>query len=121
MNSCEVLNVLRPSMRASILALGTKRQGGRAFIRSSLPVNADSCLPVQLLHAHKDIGGTTIVIVTEVPKLELEEWFRCVFLSTAQSWCIRFTLPLHVYKLLYSLQFVDVCERATHVLQVLAS
>lgn len=32
---------------------------------------------MQLLHAHKDIGGATIVIMTETPKLELEEWFRC--------------------------------------------
>lgn len=33
---------------------------------------------VQICHAYKDIGGTTIVILTETPKLEIQAWFRCV-------------------------------------------
>lgn len=33
---------------------------------------------LQICHAYKDVGGTTIVILTETPKLEIQAWFRCV-------------------------------------------
>lgn len=39
---------------------------------------------LQVCHAYKDVGGTTIVILTETPKLEIQAWFRFVLLLSIQ-------------------------------------
>eukprot|EP00892_Ulva_mutabilis_P004075 jgi/Ulvmu1/2039/UM120_0035.1 len=56
-----------------------------AFGRS--PRDREMLLTVtrQICHAYKDVGGTTVVILTETPKLEIQRWFSTMLEDTLGS------------------------------------